>query len=177
MPLGSTNVPHMSRRIFHILLALSSAIAFGPARAEDVMWVDTGWSEIRAGQAFAITAPPGTVYRELRGNDSFVGEFVHPDFKIGFEYGLWSNNLNKLKTGFVRESAKLGGQDAIIVSGPGAGQFGCNDNLIAAYVRDVGAQMLAPVSLEIHGCAKDAREIPILKRMFKSLRFGKLKLR
>jgi hypothetical protein len=163
----------MSRRLFYICAILSSALA-APARADQVMWADMGWSEIRAGKAFAMTSPPGTVYHELGGEDIFIGEFIHPDFKISFEYGLWAKNLDRLRKGFARENAVFDGQAAIIVTGPGGGNFGCNDTLVAAYVKDVHAGVLAPVSLQIHGCAKDAREIPILKRMFKSLRFGRL---
>lgn len=164
----------MSRRIFHILALLSSLIPSAAAHADQVMWADMGWSEIRAGKAFAMTAPPGTVFRELNGEDIFVGEFNHPDFRISFEYGLWAKNLNSLKKGYVRESAIFDGQPGVIVSGPGNGKFDCHENLVAAYVKDVHAGVLAPVSLQIHGCAKDAREIPIMKRMFKSLRFGRL---
>jgi len=165
----------MSNRFFHIFVLLSSLSAPALARADQVMWADMGWAEIRAGNAFAMTAPPGTVYRELGGEDIFTGEFVHPDFKINFEYGLWAKNLDGLKKGYVRESAVLDGQRAIIVSGTGNGKFDCQDNLVAAYVKDIHAGVLAPVSFQIHGCAKDAREIPTLKRMFKSLRFGRLK--
>ncbi|MFZ1992406.1 MAG: hypothetical protein WAW96_21840 [Alphaproteobacteria bacterium] len=163
----------MLRRIFYIFAILSSAAT--AAHADQVMWADMGWAEIRAGNAFAMTAPPGTVYRELSGEDIFTGEFVHPDFKISFEYGLWAKNLDSLKKGFARENAVFDGQAAIIVTGPGNGKFDCQDNLVAAYVKDVHAGVLAPVSLQIHGCAKDAREIPIMKRMFKSLRFGRLR--
>ena len=165
----------MLQRFFHILALVSSLSAPALARADQVMWADMGWTEIRAGNAFAMTAPPGTVYRELSGEDIFIGEFVHPDFKIGFEYGLWAKNLDGLKKGYARETAVLDGRPAIIVSGPGNGKFDCQDNLVAAYVKDIQAGVLAPVSFQIHGCAKDAREIPIMKRMFKSLRFGRLK--
>jgi len=165
----------MRRRIFHIFVLLSSLSAPALARADQVMWADMGWAEIRAGNAFAMTAPPGTVYRELGGEDIFTGEFAHPDFKIAFEYGLWAKNLDGLKSGYVRERAVFDGRPAIIVSGPGNGKFDCQDHLVAAYVKDVGAGVLAPISLQIHGCTKDAREIPIIKRMFRSLRFGRLK--
>jgi hypothetical protein len=173
LPPHSTKFHFMLRRIFYIFAILSSVAT--AARADQVVWADMGWAEIRAGNAFALTAPPGTAYRELGGEDSFVGEFVHPDFKINFEYGLWAKNLDGLKKGYVRERAVFDGQPAIIVSGPGNGKFDCQGNLIAAYVKDVGAHVLAPMSLRIHGCAKDAREIPVMKRMFQSLRFGRLK--
>ena len=166
----------MLKRIFYILAALSSAASPSSTFAEPVVWADMGWAEVRAGNAFAMTAPPGTVYRERGGEDIFTGEFIHPDFKISFEYGLWAKNLDSLKKGYVRESAVFDRQPGVIVSGPGDGKFDCRDNLIAAYVKDVHAGVLAPVSFQIHGCAKDVREIPIMKRMFKSLRFGRLKL-
>lgn len=165
----------MFRRIFHIFILLSS-LGVPVARADQVMWVDTGWAEIRAGKAFALTAPPGTVYHEVSSGDVFAGEFAHPDFKIDFEYGLWANKLDGLKKGYKRERAAIDGQEALIATGPGGGHFDCNDNLIAAYVKDVGAGMIAPVSLQIHGCAKDPAEIAIIRRIFGSLRFGRLKL-
>lgn len=166
----------MFRRIFQILLLLSSLAVPAGARADQVMWADMGWQEVRAGKAFALTAPPNTVFHEVATGDVFAGEFVHADFTIGFEYGLWAKNLDGLKKGYKRERAVFDGREALIASGPGDGHFDCKDNLIAAYVKDVGAGMIAPISLQIHGCAKDAGQIAIIKRMFQSLRFGRLKL-
>ncbi len=164
----------MFRRIFHICILLSSLGLPAIARAGQVMWADMGWQEIRAGKAFAMTAPPGTVYQETPSGDVFAGKFTHPDFTIDFEYGLWANDLGGLKKGYKREQAVFDGQSALLVTGPGGGHFDCKGHLIAAYMKDVGAGMIAPVSLQIHGCAKDPAEIGVIKRMFESLRFGRL---
>lgn len=131
------------------------------------------WITVTAGAAFTLHAPPGTVFAPLRGEDSFVGTFKHPAFKIGFDYGLYSNDLSKLRSDprFATSTASVDGRSAIIVTGRSDGAWGCRDHLAAMYVGGVHESGSGRIRLEIHGCTADPAYVPALVKMFRSVRF------
>src|SRR5262249_38507496 len=76
----------------------------------------------------------------LRGDDSFVGRFSGPGFQLGFDYGLYSNDLHEMRADprFVVDSLVIDGRPAIVATGPSVGppyRWGCAAaHLTALYV-------------------------------------------
>lgn len=54
--------------------------------------MDVDWQFVDA-NSFTLSLPPGWEFNELQGIDSYVGEFVGDDAKLGFDYGWYSNPL------------------------------------------------------------------------------------
>lgn len=141
------------------------------------------WIELKEANAFTFRAPSGTTKMPVQGYDSLVGAYVNPPFRvgvpygtnfsIGFDYGVWSNNLSDHRNDprFSKENVGVDGRTAIIVTGPGSGEWGCSDHLTAMYVVILQYQRQQPVALEMHGCTKDVSQIPTIHQIFKSVRF------
>jgi|HubBroStandDraft_4_1064222.scaffolds.fasta_scaffold295224_1 hypothetical protein len=58
--------------------------------------VPTGWSKVDAG-AFFFFAPSGWQFRQLRGVDSYVGEFTGDGIMLRFDFGGYSNSFKEEK--------------------------------------------------------------------------------
>ena len=52
------------------------------------------WLKLEAG-AFSIHAPPGWEFHKRQGIDSYVGEFAGDDVMVRFDFGRYSNPLDK----------------------------------------------------------------------------------
>src|SRR5579871_2164753 len=72
------------------------------------------WSKQNVGEAFTFDTPPGTVRTPVRGIDSLAGEFTNPKFVVGFDYGLYSNDLRGLRSDprYTTEKIKIDSRDA-----------------------------------------------------------------
>src|SRR3569833_340632 len=151
------------------LALLLASLAVIAATAGDT-WVRIGDRvTLSAGDAFTIEVPRSTRYRPLRGEDSFVGAFDDPRFKITLDYGMYSNSLDDLRSdpAYSVEHTRIDGRDAILVSGPAKGQWGCESGstLVAAYmvVRDATRR-------EIDACTQASANVQTLKLIFASIR-------
>src|SRR5205807_170036 len=82
--------------------------------------VPSDWVELKAGQAFTIKAPPGTKFHAERGIDSFVGSFVNHRFRIRFDYGIYSNDLEgkRGKKGTTFIDTEIEGKKSVIITAP-----------------------------------------------------------
>ncbi|TSC85764.1 MAG: hypothetical protein G01um101416_783 [Microgenomates group bacterium Gr01-1014_16] len=54
----------------------------------------SGWQSINTGP-FTVSLPPSWKFNKLQGTDSFVGEFVGNGIKLSFDYGWYSDPLNR----------------------------------------------------------------------------------
>ena len=52
------------------------------------------WQLIKAGDKFTFRAPSDLQPRNVKGIDSFVGEYTSPTLELTFDYGWYSNSLN-----------------------------------------------------------------------------------
>lgn len=142
-----------------------------PAAAVDM----AGWVTISADGAFTFKAPPGTVPYNDGGVpiDSLVGQYVHPKFKLMFDYGQYSNDLSGLRADprYTVTNEIIDGRKAIIVTGPGENRWDC-DHLIAMYmVVSHNWWNGRTTKLEINGCTRDPQAIPMLRQVFESIHF------
>jgi len=149
-------------------LLLSVPAAFGEP-------VDTtAWITLKADNVFTLRAPPGTVYREMDGIDSYVAGFDNPQFHIMFDYGMYANGLGGLspEKGYRIEEIEIDDHKGRLITGPGANMWSCNDLVTAAYV-DFGQRDVAwgGSRLEISGCTKSAAMLETLHAMFRSIRY------
>ena len=155
------------RRVRAMVLALVLVV---PAAADEVV-PTADWHLLSAGREFTLRAPPGTKFQPLQGEDSFVGEFVHPKFRIGFDYGRWSNNLAGMDPPrYTAERIVVDGRAGVIKWGQGEGDlsWGCAGQLVALYVPQV--RRGGDDKLEMDGCTADAAQVPVLIAVFKSVR-------
>jgi hypothetical protein len=150
-------------------LILFSAVASGET-------VDTtSWITLNADTAFSLRAPPGTVYREMDGIDSYVAGFDNPQFHVIFDYGPYSGALSGYTAdkGYRFEDIEIDGRKAQLITGPGRDLSGCNDLVTAAYVF-LGHRegMGNNIRLLISGCTKSTAALETLHAMFRSIRFA-----
>ena len=142
---------------------------------EPVLIIPDGWKELRAGNKFSLYAPPGTTFRPERGIDSFVGGFDGPNFKITFDYGAYSNQLDDevADASYRVEHFGAGGQLALFVIGPSKGQDGCaNDKEVAAmFVRGVGKNTIGSNLLMILACMDSEKQTGTVRSIFRTIRF------
>ena len=131
------------------------------------------WVEVRAGHAFTMKAPRGTVFRKERGEDSFVSGFDGPGFKMTFDFGIYSNPLCEGDR-CAGEHTVIDGNEALIVSGTTRdGDFGCTKFVVAAHIKTRAIGFGGrPNSLMISACVSDKGKIPVVEQMFRSIHFN-----
>mgnify|MGYP001071042867 FL=1 len=132
------------------------------------------WITIRAGNAFTFRAPPGTApYSDGAPIDSLVGMYRNSSFSLQYDYGLYSNDLSGIrsKPGYSTKETEIDSREAIIVTGRGEGFDGCNDYMSAVYLV-VSHDWISgrTVKLMMSGCTKERNNLPMLHKVFHSLR-------
>lgn len=143
-----------------------------PASAADT----ADWVTFSAGNAFTFKVPPGTVPYNDGGiaPDSLIGQLAHPEFKLMFDYGLYSNDLGDMRADprYSIENEVIDGRKAVLVTGPGENNWGCRDELIAMFmVVSHNWWNGRTIRLEMNGCARDTQTISVLRQVFKTVRF------
>lgn len=63
---------------------------YGPSDAPE------GWKKVEARTSFVMMMPPDMHAVPVRGNDSFVGQYVSDTIRLSFDYGEYSNPLLEL---------------------------------------------------------------------------------
>lgn len=144
--------------------ALALSLLATPAVAQPV----DDWVVVKAGAAFSFEAPPDLKAVPVQGIDSFVGEYRAERFSLQFDYGLYSNSLDDLRSDsrFEREVVIVDGRSAEIFTGPGP-----NENcpfLVALYAVVDPARR---VSLQMGGCANGYAGVVQMQRLMESIRF------
>jgi hypothetical protein len=164
----------MANGIRTALHALTITICAGLACCREATIPPQGWIEIKAGDTFTFYAPPGTKLANPDGVpfDSFVQKYSNSNFVIIFDYGYYSHKLDDYASNasYTAQSIQIDGRNALIVTGPGDGGWGCNGRMTALYVVDhcSGPEVAA---LEMNACTDDPKELPTLHRLFQTIRF------
>lgn len=106
-----------------ILLGLAFCVCIGctppdepgapdaPASHETPL-VPDGWQLIKAGDGFTFKAPPDLVQQQVQGIDSFVGEYVSPGMVLSFDFGWYSDPMDR--QGYERSDTTIDGRAAYI---------------------------------------------------------------
>jgi hypothetical protein len=134
------------------------------------------WPTQRVGGAFVFQTPPGTMRAPTTGIAyGSSGEFVNPQFTIGFDYGPFSNDLAELRSdvNYMTENVKVDSRAAVLVTGPGLGDstFGCSGYLVAMYVVVSHNWWNGRTTrLQMHGCTSDPSIVATLRRSLQSVR-------
>jgi len=137
-----------------------------------VMDVPAGWTELRAGNAFTLYGPPGTILHQQQGADSVVGRFDGPNFYMTFDYGGSSNPLTAESSdrNYSVEHFGIGGQLVQFVVGPSEGQDGCGESkeVAAMSMRGLGRTQAA---LTILACMDSSSRTGTIRAMVRTIRF------
>jgi hypothetical protein len=152
-------------------LFVASAVAVSSA-ALAAQPDESNWITLRAGNAFTLRAPPSTTFKPEQGIDSFVGAFENPKFEIEFDYGAYSDTLERFRNepAVHSEQIVIDGRKALFVSGPDK-DGGCA-LFTAAYVSVAGQAGHWPnTALEIGGCAGSPETVETLRAIFQTIKF------
>lgn len=76
--------------------------------------VPDDWQTIKAGNAFTFKAPPDLQEKKVQGIDSFVREYVSKDMTLSFDYGWYSDPMNR--EGYKRSETIIDGRKAYIAT-------------------------------------------------------------
>jgi hypothetical protein len=124
---------------------------------------ESGWHKVDAGP-FSILAPSAWEFHQLKGVDSFVGEFVGDGITLRFDFGGYSNPLKEeKKPAYVVVHKSIGGFRVKVVSPrtPGHGITG-------VYFRDVGHA----TALCLWGKDLTSTQHELALKIFETIRFG-----
>jgi len=158
-------------------VAIASVVALtflaAPVRLESSA-PPSSWVGIVADHAFTFYVPPGSDLKLLPGRpiDSFARRYAGATFRLAFDYGRWSNKLSDFvgDPRYRSTSALIDGRRALIVTGPGLGQWDCHDDLAAVYVID-HAEGRQPIALEMDACTRDPRQLETVQAIFRTIKF------
>ncbi len=119
---------HRRRRLITgIFLSLAVAVAGGYMKyrlkyfngmrcAAVIAFKPVGWESIMLGR-FQISLPKGWQYVPAQGIDSFVGQLTNGEMELSFDYGWYSNRLDRWQgPGFDRNCRSIDGYVAVIVN-------------------------------------------------------------
>ena len=124
---------------------------------------DFGWQRVDAG-AFSISAPRGWNFHQLRGVDSYVGEFAGDGIVLKFDFGGYANPFKEQKSpGYFVVHKLIGGHPAKIVSpkAPGNGITGIY------FLRTFGSNKLS-----LFGQNLTSAQQQLVLKIFETIRFG-----
>jgi hypothetical protein len=121
---------------------------------------------------FSVMLPPGWAYDPAQGIDSFVGSFVGDGVTLGFDYGVYSNNLPYDDDPAYRvHHESIGGYRSKIVMALAPG------GVTGVYFEDLGPTTI-PVfegqyrtRLQVSGTGLTPEQQAIALQIFRSLRF------
>jgi len=77
-----------------ILLVLAVLASCSGSYKTNVTKLPDDWQLIKAGDKFTFRAPSDLRPSNVKGIDSFVGEYKSPTLVLSFDYGWYSNSLN-----------------------------------------------------------------------------------
>jgi ankyrin repeat protein len=153
-------------------LLLAFAVAMTASGCQSFDSAQYPWITLDAGQDFSLQAPTGTRYVQLQGTDSFVADFRNPRFTLEFDYGEYSNTLQGAENDprYKVEYITIDGLKARLLTGPEpTDDSGCRHQTAVYVVNSYVA--LGMSSLEMNGCTDDEKQIPVIQRIFKSIKF------
>lgn len=158
--------------------AIIALLLFITVRAIADVAVPSDWVQLaataRSGKTeFTLRAPPGTLYVPQQGIDSFVGDINGSDFRLGFDYGAYTNDMSDAEhDGSKFLKTQVDGREALLVAGRSVENInGCHGYFVGFYMRVHGRDVLHnfPAALGLFGCAKDAAAVDLVWTVFRTI--------
>jgi hypothetical protein len=160
---------HLGAALIVLTLCVSGQVA--RSGAADAMKCDgtslanpTCWHKLDAGP-FSILAPSGWEFHQLRGVDSYVGEFVGDGVALTFDFGGYpSGYLEKAKKpAYIIAKKSIGGFSAKVVSPRTAGK-----GITGVYFR----KLRGNDTLFLFGKDLTSAQKELVLKIFETIRFG-----
>lgn len=149
--------------------------------------VPEDWIAVAGARIFVLHAPPGTKFERHQGIDSFVGAYVHPDFSIEFDYGIYNRRPDEVPSRLAGERIVLDGKDAMIFVEQGSifgypveGEQSCVA-LLTGDIEDPPPHQgggpeetfdFPPLTLSMTSCTSRPDVIETVKRVYKTIQFN-----
>ena len=122
--------------------------------------VPENWRTVNARDKFTFEAPSNLASQLALGVDSFVGRYASPSMELTFDYGWFSDSLERFKThpDYSAQTAIIGGKTAIVVTWKGHA---------AVYFPRVTDKIKLTMSAKV----KDSAAVDDAQTIFRSVRF------
>ena len=147
-----------------ILLSVASVLGCGESvPTKDLAHeIPTDWEMIKADNYFRFRAPSDLQKQDVQGVDSLVGEFVSPTLTLSFDYGAYSDPLDR--EGFEGFWTTIDGRRARIAR---------NEELIGVHFPDVNGGPKQPMTTKLTMFVKLNGAPPeIGETIFQTIEFG-----
>jgi len=152
-----------------LLLIMSDSVATESLSSE----VPADWVKVSAGREFDLMAPAGTEFHPSEGTDSFVGNFEAPDFKLSFDYGLYSNPLTEMSgdAEYKTRNVQINGKAAYIVTAYAPRFSTDRPYFIGIHFPKVKMTIVGPKKLTVFGFFETADDYTVVDKIFRTIRF------
>lgn len=135
--------------------------------------VPVDWIKVSAGREFDLMAPAGTEFHPSEGIDSFVGSFEAPDFKLSFDYGLYSNPLKDMSGDAKYETriVLINGKAANVVTAY-APRFSIDHPyFIGIHFPEIKTTVVGPTKLTVFSLLETADYYTVVEKIFRTIQF------
>ena len=128
----------------------------------------TDWIKVYADNKFSLLAPPETKFHQQQGMDSFVGVFSNKNFKMKFDYGLYSDPLDDRGS---KTEINVDGKPAWIVRSSTPGSTNKASNFIGIHFPEVEQTFLGTTKLTIITSPEKEEDYEAIEKIFRSIKF------
>ncbi len=153
--------------MFSMLMALSACTV-----AENSSTGPDEWVTVEVGNIFSLKAPPGSRFHEGAGSDSIVGTIDAPDFKLSFDYGVYSSPLTKEEfyNNYKSKEIEIDGIAARIVTASNAKQSIEHPYLIGVHFPQIKESLLGSIKLTIYCLLESEESYATVEKIFHTIK-------
>lgn len=150
-----------------ILMALSACSV-----AENSSTAPDEWVTVEVGNIFSLKAPPGTQFHEGVGSDSLVGTIDAPEFKLSFDYGVYSSPLTKEEyyKNYNSKETEIDGVAARIVTASNTKQSIEHPYLVGAHFPQIKESLLGSIKLTIYCWLESEESYATVEKIFHTIK-------
>ena len=155
-------------------LLVPATLCFGcGVMASNALDVPADWVEVSAGTLFSVKAPPGTVFKPGQGKDSVIGAFEGPGFLLSFDYGVYSDPLDRdsRDQGYQARDTRVNGKAAKIVTAYARLRSPVRPYFIGIHFPDVEKSSLGSIKLTVSGSLEKKEDYSIVEKILATIRF------
>lgn len=138
--------------------------------------ISSSWIKINAGNVFSFMAPPDTVLIPGQGNDSFTGIIKSPKFKVTFDYGLYSNSLEKasekLSDSYTTRKLLIDNREAILVTYISNEHPERESYFIGIHFPKIKRSTIGSIKLSMQCFLKNSQNKTTIEKIYKSIVFN-----
>jgi len=140
--------------------------------AENSSTAPDDWVTVEVGNIFSLKAPPGTLFNEGAGSDSIVGTIDAPDFKLSFDYGVYSSSLTNEDhyKNYKSKEMQIDGVAARIVTANNANQSIENSYLIGVHFPQIKESLLGSIKLTIYCLLESEESYATVEKIFHTIK-------